>query len=248
MPRRRLRPGFLAAILLLALAALFGWREYRRQLREHPERFPWTALDLNDPVGPFTAAKLRVLTDDPAQCRALLTLAGDRDRAVPALVAATPACGYVDGMRLVPDGKGAIAYRPGDLVTACPVAASLRLWEPAVQEAAARHLDSRVTRIDTFGSYNCRRLYGRSDGSWSEHATADAIDIAAFRLADGRTLSILADWTGGTAAEQAFLRSARDAACRLFATTLSPDYNEAHRDHLHLDQAGRGSTGWTLCR
>ena len=248
MPRRRFRPGCLIALLLLALAAVAGWREYQRQVREHPERFPWTALDLDDPVGPFTAAKLGALADDAAQCRALLQRAGDRDRAAPPLIAANPECGYADGMRLVPDGPRAIAYRPGDLVTACPVAAALRLWEGAVQQAADRHLGTRVTRIDTFGSYNCRRLYGRSDGQWSEHATADAVDIAAFRLADGRTVSVLGDWTGGTPAERAFLRSARDEACRLFATTLSPDYNAAHRDHLHLDQARRGAGGWTLCR
>ena len=35
---------------------------------------------------------------------------------------------------------------------------------------------------------------------------------------------------------------------RLFATVLSPDYNAAHRDHLHLDQAARGAWGWRACR
>nr|MBA3526869.1 extensin family protein [Sphingomonas sp.] len=46
----------------------------------------------------------------------------------------------------------------------------------------------------------------------------------------------------------AFLREVRDGACRLFPTVLSPDYNAAHRDHLHLDVANRGTAGWTLCR
>ena len=44
------------------------------------------------------------------------------------------------------------------------------------------------------------------------------------------------------------LREVRDGACDLFATTLSPDYNAAHRDHLHLDQAARGARGWRACR
>ena len=30
----------------------------------------------------------------------------------------------------------------------------------------------------------------------------------------------------------------RDDACRIFGTTLSPDYNAVHHDHLHLE-AGR---------
>ena len=46
----------------------------------------------------------------------------------------------------------------------------------------------------------------------------------------------------------AFLREVRDGACRLFPTTLSPDYNAAHADHLHLDMAERGKMGWGVCR
>ncbi|WP_375292508.1 extensin family protein, partial [Sphingomonas melonis] len=84
-------------------------------------------------------------------------------------------------------------------------------------------------------------------GTWSEHATADAVDIAGFRLADGRRITVVGDWTG-SGDKAAFLREVRDGACRLFATTLSPDYNAAHRDHLHLDQADRGAMGWRACR
>ena len=51
-----------------------------------------------------------------------------------------------------------------------------------------------------------------------------------------------------TAPRAAFLRAVRDGACRLFATTLSPDYNVAHRDHFHFDQAARGAVGGRLCR
>ena len=40
----------------------------------------------------------------------------------------------------------------------------------------------------------------------------------------------------------------RDGACRLFSTVLSPGYNAAHADHLHLDQAERGKFGGRLCR
>jgi hypothetical protein len=90
-------------------------------------------------------------------------------------------------------------------------------------------------------------MYGRDSGDWSEHAGANAIDVAAFVLEDGRRVSVLADWAD-EGAEGRFLREARDGACRLFATVLSPDYNRAHRDHFHLDQAGRGAMGWRACR
>ena len=59
---------------------------------------------------------------------------------------------------------------------------------------------------------------------------------------------MLRDWGGEGAEgdEAAFLRRVRDGACGIFGTVLSPDYNEAHRDHLHLDQAARGWGGF--CR
>ena len=103
--------------------------------------------------------------------------------------------------------------------------------------AASRH--SPVARVEHFGAYSCRRLYGRNEGPWSEHATGNAIDIAAFVLEDGRRIGVAGDWRNDDA-EAAFLHSARDAACEVFGTVLSPDYNAAHADHLHFDQAARG--------
>jgi len=90
-------------------------------------------------------------------------------------------------------------------------------------------------------------MYGRSEGDFSEHATANALDVAGFTLADGRSISVLRDWTGDGEDAQ-FLRAVRDGACDLFSTVLSPDYNAAHRDHFHFDQADRGTTGWRACR
>jgi hypothetical protein len=145
-------------------------------------------------------------------------------------------------------GSGRGARFGGGLVTSCPVAAALHLWEREVlQLAALRHFGSAVTLIDHFGSFSCRRISGSSEGPFSEHATADAVDIAGFRLADGTRISVRRDWDGeGPKAE--FLNEVRDGACKLFATVLSPDYNAAHADHLHLDVAARGQMGFRLCR
>jgi hypothetical protein len=157
-------------------------------------------------------------------------------------------CGYEDAVRFAGGGAIGIDWRPADLAASCPVAAGLALWEwHVVQPAALRHFGSRVASIDHFGSYSCRRLYGRSEGGWSEHATANAVDIAGFRLENGTRITVIGDWRG-EGAKAAFLREVRDGACRLFATVLSPDYNAAHRDHFHLDQAARGATGWRGCR
>ena len=248
MPRNRRGWGGWLFLVLLLVAAFFAWREYQRLVREEPERFPWTPLSLSDPVGPFTGRKLADLGGDAARCEALLSAIGDADAPAPARTSPDPACGYVDGITLRPEGDESLRYTPSGLVTACPVAAALVLWErDVVQPAALRLLGQRVASVDHFGSYSCRRLYGRGEGPWSEHATADAVDIAGFRLADGRRISVLGDWSGAPR-DAAFLRAVRDGACDLFATVLSPDYNAAHANHLHLDQAERGAMGWRGCR
>jgi hypothetical protein len=140
------------------------------------------------------------------------------------------------------------SFVPAGLVTSCPVATALLLWdERVVQPAARRRFGTGVSAFSHAGSFSCRRLYGRQTGAWSEHATADAVDILGFRLDDGRTISVLRDWSK-TGREAAFLREVRDGACRMFTTVLSPEYNAAHRDHLHLDTAYRGPGGWRACR
>lgn len=235
-------------ILLLVLGALsIGGLLLYGHARRHPEDVPWTALDLADPVGAFTGRKLADLADDGPRCRALLARAGVRHARLPARRDGAQ-CGYPEAVRFTAGGARAIAFAPGDLGANCAVAAALTLWEwHVVQQAARRHFGRSVARIEHFGAYSCRRLYGRDEGAWSEHATANAIDIAAFTLDDGRRVSVVGDWAD-RGPKGRFLRDVRDGACRLFATVLSPDYNEAHRDHLHLDQAARGAWGWRGCR
>jgi len=234
------------AMVFLAVAALAGLLLYG-YARNHPEDMPWTALDLTQPVGAFTGRKLTALRDDPDQCRALIEQAGVTVTALPPR-SGEGQCGYVDGVRLASEGPLTIDYQPAGLGTSCPVAAAMALWEwHVVQPAAIAHFGRQVASIDHFGSYSCRRMYGRSEGSWSEHSTANAIDIAGFRLEGGRRISVINGWNGD-ADEAAFLREVRDGACRLYATVLSPDYNAAHRDHFHFDHAQRGAMGWRGCR
>lgn len=204
-------------------------------------------LDLGDPPGMGTGTKLTALADSFPACRALLDRAGVRYEALPPRNDG-PSCGYADAVRFTPGGPRRIVFAPERVGVACPVAAALAMWEwDVVQPAALRRFGSAVVGIDHLGSYNCRRISHRDVGAWSEHATADAIDIAGFRFADGRRVTVVRDWAAGGRAA-AFLRDVRDGACPLFATVLSPDYNAAHHDHLHLDQARRGGWGWRACR
>ena len=234
--------GWLVALVVIATLALMLWAS----LRGRPQDVPWAPLDLGQPAGLFTGRKLTALTEDFPQCRALLDRAGVRYTVLPPRKG-DGQCGYADGVRLT-GGARKIAFAPAGLGVACPVAAALAMWEwNIVQPAAERHFGARVATIDHFGSYSCRRIAGSHSSNWSEHSTADAVDIAGFRLTDGTRITVARDWKGDDP-KAAFLRDVRDGACQLFATTLSPDYNAAHADHLHLDEANRGSMGWRACR
>jgi hypothetical protein len=242
MRRFRRATAWLVALAIIAATALFLWSVARGR----PQDLPWTPLDLGEPIGMFTGRKIAALGNDFAHCRALMDKAGIEYTVLPAITDGQ--CGYSDGVRFAPGGARRIGFAPARLGVVCPVAAALALWEwHVVQPAAQRHFGARVATIDHLGSYNCRRLYGRSTGDYSQHATADAIDLAGFRLSNGTRISVLKDWSD-TGPKASFLREVRDGACDVFATTLSPDYNAAHRDHLHLDQANRGAMGWRACR
>lgn len=235
-------------VLSLALLVAFVAAALMMLARARPQDTPWTPLDPAAPIGAFTGRKLTALTQAPASCRALLARAGIAFKRLPPRREGSE-CGYDDAVRLGTGGARGIAYAP-PLAASCSVAAALAIWEwEVVQPAALRRFGTTVRRIDTFGTYACRRIAGSRANAWSEHAHARAVDIAGFTLADGRRVSVSHDWNGRRGRRDAgFLRDVRDGACRLFATVLSPDFNTAHHDHLHLDQAPRGIAGWRACR
>ena len=119
----------------------------------------------------------------------------------------------------------------------CPMASAFAGWARfGVDRAAQQILGRRVVRIETFGSYSCRNVAGTNRRSG--HATANAIDVSAFVLEDGRRISVLDDWNGGSPAERQFLRVVHRSACKRFGTTLGPNYNAAHTNHFHLEADG----------
>lgn len=119
----------------------------------------------------------------------------------------------------------------------CNVAKAFGDWARfGVDRAAREILGSPVARIETMGSYACRNVAGTE--RLSAHARAEAIDVAAFVLVDGRRIVLKRDWQGGDAATREFLRVVHKSACKRFGTVLGPEYNAAHQDHFHLEGVG----------
>ncbi|MBP1128129.1 hypothetical protein JOE32_004596 [Pseudomonas sp. PvP025] len=225
-----------AMLLLLAGAVALGaWRGW---LPLPNQWNPWAPLDVRDTPNLLTRFKLGRLQDDPALCDQVLQTSGLRV-SHQADSPADVACPLRNVLRV----QGAQVTLSSSFLASCPLAVAFALFERhSLQPAAQAVFGQAVTRVDHLGSFACRNVYNRADGRLSQHASANAVDIAGFRLADGRRISVLKDWPGeGDSAR--FLRHVRDSACDDFNVVLSPDYNAAHRNHFHLDM-GRG---W-VCR
>lgn len=236
-PRRRPLGG----LLFLLLLAFAGWALWSGALRIPDAWNPWAPLRFDDPPNALTRFKFARASADPAACRELL--AQSPLAAAPIEDRSTgEGCGFDNAVRI---SRTSVAV--GDpFALSCRAALSLAMWERhALQQAAERHLGGPVARIEHFGSYSCRNLYGREGGRRSQHATADAFDIGGFVLEDGRRIRVLGDWDAAPveddaqsepASEAAFLREVRDGACSWFDAVLGPDYNAAHADHFHFDR------------
>jgi hypothetical protein len=203
-----------------------------------PDWDPRTPLDLTAPPNFVTGLKLRWLTLHPQACFAAfatsdLPLVRIPDRS------AEVGCETENAVRLASTARTV----PATPIVTCPLAAAWVLFERnTLQSEARRHLGSDVVTVRHFGSYACRNVNHALAGPRSQHATANAIDIAGFVLRDGREIRLAQAWSG-TGPEAAFLHAVHDGACEWFNAVLGPDYNALHQDHFHFDM-GR----WSVCR
>lgn len=144
-------------------------------------------------------------------------------------------CNAINSVRLTDIGTPTSNLGP----MTCDLAQNFAAWVRfAVKPAARQVYGEEIVRVETMGTYACRNVVGnRPTNRLSQHAHANAVDVSAFILSDGRRVAVLGGWNGD-ARSQRFLRLVRQSACRRFGTVLSPDYNAAHHDHLHFDMSG----------
>ena len=130
---------------------------------------------------------------------------------------------------------------------ACPIVSALDRWfANAVQPMAQKWFNQPVVEIKQISAYSCRGMNGQPGAHISEHAFGNALDIAAFVLADGHRLTVKDGWKGSPE-EQGFLRDVQGSACDQFTTVLSPGSNQFHYDHIHVDLMRRAS-GRRICQ
>lgn len=227
----------LCVLVLIAIGVAFD-----KGVWEIPREWnPFAPLRIEEPVTPVTGWKLKRLKGDRQGCLAALETWPGGTLEYQPLADYTPVadCPLTNVVRLNASG---VAFNHSFVAT-CPLALSWLMFEHHYLQPAAKNLlGSPVSRVEHYGSFACRNIYGRKNARRSAHASAEALDVAAFSLADGQTISVLDDWPDEEKNGQ-FLRRIHQGACRSFATVLGPEYNAAHANHFHLAVGG-----FNLCR
>jgi hypothetical protein len=222
--------SFLRLLAILGLLGGTGWLSLHYSLiRIPPNVLPWRALDLEAPPGWAPRYRINSLAADGEICLATLS----RSKLLYKRLDERPlkdGCGLSAGVQIE---RSQIPYNRV-FEARCPIVAALYWYERDLQILADEHFGEQVTRIEQWGTYACRNVNSRNEGRRSQHATANAIDIAGFTLSDGNTVRVIRDW-GADNAKGRFLAAAHKKACAYFNAVLGPGYNAAHADHFHLD-------------
>lgn len=145
-------------------------------------------------------------------------------------------CGAPDAVEiesvLLPGGAKVTIAPPATL--RCTMATAVAQWVRDDIAPAAMKLGAPLREIENLGSYECRGRDRVRGATLSEHGRANALDVHAFKLANGMRI-VLAD----PRAPVDFRNSVREAACARFATVLGPGSDSDHARHVHLDLAPR---------
>lgn len=156
-------------------------------------------------------------------------------------------CGIEYPLKVQALEDGTIGIGP-DATLGCPITSALETWmRYSVQPASFAYFGMPVVEIRQISAYSCRTRNSKKGAELSEHAFGNALDIAGFKLANGRVVTVKSGWRGSSD-ERQFLREVFSSACSTFKTVLGPGA-AYHGDHFHVDLARHGKSGTsTYCK
>ena len=205
-----------------------------------PARYsPTAAINVEDPNQWFVDWRIGELKDAPDLCQSLMKTSLATSRPIKNY-RRDNGCGWSNAFRVSRLAGASV----GGIRLSCPMAVAMTMWMAhSVQPAARKHLGTTVSRVNHFGGYACREIRGGTIGKFwprkSEHSFANAIDVSGFRLANGRTISVLRNWPhdgrGKDKPAAKFLEDVFAGACKYMSVAIGPRFNKLHRDHFHFD-------------
>ncbi|MEN3794321.1 extensin family protein [Fulvimarina sp. MAC3] len=184
-----------------------------------------------------TPSGWRNLPHKEALCRAALVQLGV-EFTEPSPIRTSKSCSVPYPVKVTRIAKG-VAMSPAATLN-CDAAFRISRWvDKEVKRAAHSTLGTRIAAIRNSSSYRCSRVAG--SGGISQHASGNALDVAAFVMADGNEIDVEKKGILSPR-EKAFQNDVRGSACRWFGTVLGPGYDYLHRNHFHLDARERKKT------
>jgi hypothetical protein len=205
---------------------------------EHPAAEKQTPAGTDEP-----AAQAASSPPPPSVCRLALS---DEIAIAPSIpdIHGPGGCGGEDLVRLeavvLPD-KQLVSVKPAALLR-CAMASAIADWIRSDMTPLAAGLGSAISELDNFDSFECRGRNGVAGATLSEHGRANALDVGALKLANGRSIS-LTDRTVPRELRESVLHS----VCARFSTVLGPGSDWYHEDHIHLDLMERHNN-YKICQ
>jgi len=189
------------------------------------------------PTEPATAGP------EPSACRLALTEAIAIAPSIPDIHGAG-GCGGVDLVRLeavvLPD-KRQVSVKPAAILR-CAMASAIAGWIRTDIAPLAASVGSAISSLDNFDSFECRSRNRVAGAELSEHGRANALDVRAFMLANGQSISLT-----DRAVPRELRESVLHSACARFSTVLGPGSDGYHEDHIHLDLMERHNN-YKICQ
>jgi Extensin-like protein C-terminus len=240
----------LVLILLLPVVALGCSSSSKRGAFAFPKFPTWSSSDRES--APYSSRGGSVRPSLAAEERACLAAGYVRENPNlhmrSSLGGLFSVCGATRAFVMSAAAHGAVTLSPPATLR-CPMIPAVERWiGTVVRPAARRYLWRDLKGVTVIASYSCRTRNSIPGAKLSEHGRANAIDVSAFHLSDGRVIKVKSAWHSW-GSEGRFVHAVHRGACRLFTTVLGPSADRYHHDHFHLDLARHGRDGnYRVCQ
>jgi len=212
--------------------------------RPRPAEAPQPGSAKSDNAEPEKTAEPAVpKAPEPSACRLALTAEIAIAPSIPD-IRGPGGCGGEDLVRLeaiVLPNKHRVAVTPPATLR-CGMASEIADWVRTDVVGLTAPLGSEPAELDNFDSYECRGFNRIPGAHLSEHGRANALDVRAIKLANGRSIE-LTDRTVPRDLRDSFLHS----VCARFMTVLGPGSDWYHEEHIHLDLMERRNN-YKICQ